>query len=175
MTKQTVDRLYAKFAGLRTCSWKLLLVNSLRSSKDENQSLVSEDTASELQDAVLREVQERQPMAPSEEWDLLRVYLLAAERLREEYRPPRLEDSDAVRALFNSALSVNRSQSMGSRAMNTVQVLAWEPLIVVLGSEHAIRDSIDLLRDIDTDEELVQIVDKYLDGWRPPKQENFDV
>lgn len=157
------------FAGVDTYSSKLMLANSLRRSKDESQSLVSESAASELQNAVVDEVRAGQPAAPSKEWDLLRVYAFAANRLSDEYQPPSLGSPDAVRALFKSAMTMHRSQSMGSRAMQSTNVLAWETLIVVLGSEDAIRKSVELLRGNEADQDLVQLVEKYLGGWRPSK------
>ena len=64
-----------------------------------------------------------------------------------------------------------RSQSMGSRAVNRQYRLHWDLLVELFVGEDNLKSAIEPLRD-DDDEELaavIELVDKYLDGWRPSR------
>lgn len=154
---------------LRSYSTRLDFIHSMGYKDGVGHKLVSEKLATEFEQSLVEAVTSTDSPEPDSEWDLLRVYYFVADHKGEDYTPPSITNTDLLRSLFKSARSVNRSQSFDSRTVKKEVVLAWEPLLKILGSEDAIRQSLELLRVKDGETELVGLVDKYLSGWRPSR------
>ena len=56
---------------------------------------------------------------------------------------------------------------MDSRSINTQDVLWWEGLLMITGSEVVLGRAVETLRAVDGTTPLVELVDQYLSGWRP--------
>lgn len=136
--------------------------------------LVGEDFAKKLESDLESEILSRPSPNPSREWDVARVYYFVTDR-REAAALPELSDSDLIRSLFNSAKSTSASQSMGSRSVHTQDVLWWDGLLKIMGSEDALRQAAETLRSVDGTTPLLELVDRYLSGWRPKSWEDGSV
>ncbi|WP_437770361.1 hypothetical protein [Arthrobacter sp. KNU40] len=154
---------------LRSYSTRLEFIQSIGYRDGVGHKLVSEKLAAEFEQALVDAVTSADSPEPDREWDLLRVYYFVADCKGEDYIPPSLSNPGLVRSLFTSAKSVNRSQSFDSRSVKTEVVLAWDPLLRILGSDEAVRQSLEVLRSKDGETPLVQLVDRYLGGWRPSR------
>ena len=97
--------------------------------------------------------------------------LLFAMRDADPTEPPlKIADSPQMTlALLKSARSEVRSQAMGSRAVRRSARLAWDVLIELYGDEDTLRERIENLKATQPEgvDELLQLADKYLGGWRP--------
>ncbi|MDE0529563.1 MAG: P-loop NTPase fold protein [Truepera sp.] len=81
-----------------------------------------------------------------------------------------IPDSPGVTlALLQSARSEARSQSYGSRFVDRSPRLAWDGLIEMYGDESTLRERTEALRAarLEGSDELLQLANKYLEGWRP--------
>jgi hypothetical protein len=132
--------------------------------------LVSEPVASLLEKDWRAEVRSTSVDALTEEAELLRILLL----MNREADPaePQLEIADVPQmtiALLKSARSEVRSQAMGSRAVRRSARLSWDVLIKLYGDEDNLRERIENLKATQPEgvDELLQLADKYLGGWRP--------
>lgn len=128
--------------------------------------LISEELAKKLESDLESEIMSGPPRYPSREWDAARVYYFAAQR-RGAPSLTELIDPNLIRSLFNSAKSVNTSQSVDSRSIKTEEVLWWDALVEVVGSEDRLRGAAETLRGVDGSTPLLKLVDRYLSGWRP--------
>lgn len=74
-------------------------------------------------------------------------------------------------ALLRSARSEMLSQAMGSRAVQRTARLAWKELIELYGDQGVLRERIEKLKAAqpEGDDELLELADKYLAGWRPKR------
>ncbi len=72
-------------------------------------------------------------------------------------------------ALLKSARTEVLSQAMGIRALRRSARLPWDTLIKLYGDENILRQRIDTLKAMQPEgvDELLQLADKYLGGWRP--------
>lgn len=72
-------------------------------------------------------------------------------------------------AVFRSAVGENRSQSFGSAHVHRTPVLAWEELCGVYSDESTIAQVYKRMCDDSEPDsaELLELIKKYLDGWRP--------
>lgn len=129
--------------------------------------LISKELADELEAQLLDRVSRNHSAVPAEEWDLLRVYWQTAQDLGEAYVPPDFADPDEIRSLIKSGRSVSTSQFLGSANVRTEERLWWDGLLRVFGSEESLSVAIDALRQADGDSPIVQLAEKYRDGWRP--------
>jgi hypothetical protein len=102
----------------------------------------------------------------SHEWDAVRVYAFAADRTGSPSLEA-LDNPDLIRSLFTSAKSTTASQSIDSRNVNTQNVLWWDGLLNITGSEDVLRQAAETLRAVDGTTPLLELVDQYLSGWRP--------
>ena len=128
--------------------------------------LVSEEFAKKLESELERDIVSGPSPNPSREWDAARVYHFATER-RGTSTLTVLDDSDLIRSLFASAMSTTKSQSSNSRSVNTQDVLWWDGLVGIVGSEAVLRRAAETLRSTDGPTPLLDLVDRYLSGWRP--------
>lgn len=136
--------------------------------------LVREDFAKKLESELELEIVNGPSPNPSREWDAARVYHFATER-RGNPALTVLNDSDLIRSLFNSAKSTTRSQSSNSRSVSTQDVLWWDGLLRIVGSEEVLRRAAETLRSADGQTPLLDLIDRYLSGWRPKRWDYNDV
>ncbi len=104
------------------------------------------------------------------EKQLLRILLLAKREAEPAEPPLHIDDSPSMTlALLRSARTEVRSQSMGSRAVRRSPRLKWNELIELYGDEETLCERVQELKTTQPkgEEELLQLVDKYLRGWRP--------
>lgn len=148
---------------------KLELITSVGYREGAGHKLVSEAAASKFEKGWRVEVRAASVDILAEESGLLRILLLAREADPAE---PSIEIADSARltlALLRSARSEVRSQSMGSRAVRRSARLAWGALVKLYGDEGTLRERIEKLKGSrpEGDDELLQLADKYVGGWRP--------
>lgn len=151
---------------IKTFSSKYEFIRMVGHVEGQGHKLVSKDFATKIEAEFHTEVQGAAPYNGSQEWDAVRVYHLVSEQTG---RPtlPNIEDPDLIRSLFKSAKSTSASQSMGSRSVATEDALWWDGLVKVVGSEDALQGAAKILRAVDGETPLLELVDKYLAGWRP--------
>lgn len=158
--------------ALRSLSAKLDVVSNLGHREGRGHKLVDEDVAADLEREWRREVRSAQVADLLNEPDLLRVLYVA----KTETEPPEpvlvIDDSPEVTlALLRAAKSETRSQSIGSRSVRRSPRLAWEALTELYGSEEALRERIEELRQSHGESivDLLTLADGYLAGWRPDR------
>jgi hypothetical protein len=71
-------------------------------------------------------------------------------------------------AILRAARTEVRSQDIGNRSIRRSPRLAWDALIDIYGGEAVLKERIDELRATlpEGNDDLIQLVDKYLGGWR---------
>jgi predicted KAP-like P-loop ATPase len=128
--------------------------------------LVSEEFAARVEQEFADQVMATRPANPEREWDALRVYYFLANR---GIQAPlgKSKDVDVISVVLRSARSVNRSQTAESRSVKTEEVLAWDPLLKVFGTENEIKSAAKTLRKANPKSPILPLVDRYLSGWRP--------
>ena len=94
-----------------------------------------------------------------------------AKKDAEPDEPPLIipDDASVTKAILKSAQSEMTSQSIGNRFVKRTLRLDWDGLVGLYGSEEILRDRIDVLRESRPMEieELLELANKYLNGWRP--------
>ncbi|MGO2933728.1 KAP family P-loop NTPase fold protein [Microbacterium sp.] len=152
--------------GIETYSSQLDFIHSMGYREGAGLKLVSEAFATQIQAEFVARLQGTPPSEPSREWDAWRIY----DTLQTETGEVPLKPSDdpvLLRAVLHSLKSTARSQSMGSRQVRSEDRLAWELLVQVFGSEAAVEEVVGSVRKALGDDEVLQLADKYLSGWRP--------
>lgn len=132
--------------------------------------LVSEEAAKAFEAEWRAAVRSASPKELAKETDLLRTLLLTKREAEPDEPELLVPDSPQVtHALLKSARSEVRSQSMGSRAVRLKPRLAWDILTELYGDEDILRDRIEALKATPPNEieDLFDLADKYLSGWRP--------
>jgi hypothetical protein len=129
--------------------------------------LISKELWEHLETEFFAKVAAQQSKVPKQEWGLANVYLSLAKKQGDDFQPITLRSIDAIRSLFDSAVSTATSET--STGVKQERRLWWEGLVTIFGSESKIKKAVDKLRKADGDTELVQLVDKYLGGWRPKR------
>jgi hypothetical protein len=155
--------------GLRAFSSQLELIQFVGHKEHVGHKLVSEEFATRIEDEFFRRVETSGSTVPSEEWDLARVYWTLHERQDDAYEPRNFTNVDEIRSLFTSAKSFAQSQSTNSRNVVLEEHLWWDALLEIFGSDETLSAASSLLRATDGDTRLVQLIDKYRDGWRPER------
>jgi hypothetical protein len=157
-----------------TLSSKYEFIQMVGHVEGSGHKLVGEDFAEKLESDLESEILSGPAPSPSREWDAARVYFFVTER-KETPALPELRDSDLIRSLFNSAKSTSASQLVGSRSVHTQDVLWWDGLLKIAGSEDVLRQAAETLRSVDGTTPLLELVDRYLSGWRPKSWEDGSV
>ena len=152
--------------GVETYSSKFELTLLVGHVEHAGANLVSEGAAADLEQQLVREVTVAPPANISREWDLLRAYWFVKSR-GGDIDLGDVTDTELIRRLLGSAVSQTRAQSLESRHVRRTDVLAWETLVDVFGSEDALRDAVATLRAVDGGTDLVLLAERYLGGWRP--------
>lgn len=155
-------------AGVESRSSEYELILLVGHLEHAGSKLVSETTATDLEQALAREVEASPPARIEREWALLRVYTFVKDRGANLDRAG-VTEPNVVRALLADARGENRSQSMDSRHVRREQALAWDSLVEIFGGEDALRPAVEALRDADGDSDLVILAQRYLSGWRPSR------
>ncbi|ODT28610.1 MAG: hypothetical protein ABS63_02965 [Microbacterium sp. SCN 70-27] len=154
--------------GIETYSSQLDFIHSMGYREGAGHKLVSEAFAEQIQADFVARLRKTPPPEPSREWDAWRIY----DAVQTETGKPPLEPNDdpvLLRAVLHSLKSTARSQSMDSRQVKTEDRLAWELLVQVFGSEEAVKKVVANVRNSLGDDEVLQLADKYLSGWRPER------
>ncbi len=157
-----------------TLSSKLKLITIVGYQEGAGHKLVSEAAASRLEKDWRLKVYQASADVLAEEADLIRILLIAKKQVDPAEPPLEIADSPRITlAILKSAHGEVRSQTVGSRAVRRSARLAWDVLVEIYGGEQNLRDRIEKLKAMqpaDCDE-LLQLADKYLEGWHP---KNFD-
>ncbi len=156
-------------AGLESYSSKFDFIRSLGYGEGIGHKLISVGLATTMEKDLLSEIDSGHSPVPDKEWDMTRVYWFAADSRGDQYTPLVFTDVAEIRSLIKTARSVSRSQSFDSRAVKYEESLWWDGLVKIFGSEDAISDSLQMLKDVDGDTGLVGLTEKYLGGWRPKR------
>jgi hypothetical protein len=127
--------------------------------------LISEADAGRLEDELKERILVAEPAILANERDLLHLLRFASEG--KEVSPFDFSNPAFVATTLASAISTTRSNTMGTRAVRKEDLLAWDTLVMVMGGEDAIRSAVELVRERPELQSVVELVDKYLGGWRP--------
>lgn len=155
-------------AGVETYSSQLDLIRSVGYGEGAGLKLVTEPFAEQLQTEFVARVQKTPPPEPAREWDAWRVYDAVKTATGKAPLAPSM-DPVLLRALLHSVKSSARSQPMGSRRIKTEDHLAWDLLVDIFGSEASVKKAVVNVRKKLGDDDVLQLADKYLSGWRPKR------
>jgi predicted KAP-like P-loop ATPase len=152
--------------GIETYSSRLELIQSVGYREGVGHQLVSEAFALRIHSEFVARLQQTPPADPSREWDAWRIYD-AVQSVTGE--PPLTASDDPVllRAVLHSLTSTARSQALDSRQVRYEDRLAWDLLVKMFGSEASVQEVVTNVRADVGDDEVLQLADKYLSGWRP--------
>lgn len=155
---------------LTTLSAKLLLITIVGHREGAGHQLVSKEAAAEFERNWRCEVRSANAAVLTREPDLMRVLLTAkreAEASEPELNIP--DDPSLTLAILRSAQTEVLSFSMGSRAVRRSPRLAWDALVELFGDEETLKNRVSRLKDsgLPVEAELLGLVEKYLEGWRP--------
>lgn len=155
---------------LTTLSTKAQLITMVGYQEGAGHKLVSESAAREFEERWRAEVRSVTADSLAQESELLRILLLAKRGAGPAEPGLDIPDSPHVSlALLRSARTEVRRQAEGSRAVRRLPRLAWDVLIDLYGNEDTLRERINRLKTTQPEgvNELLELADKYLSGWRP--------
>jgi hypothetical protein len=153
-----------------TLGSKLELITYVGYREGAGHKLVSEAAASKFEKDWRIEVRAASADVLAEESNLLRILLVAIKEAHPGEPSIKIADSPRMTlALLRSARSETRSQSMGDRAVRRSPRLAWDALVGLYGDEGTLNERIESLKGAqpEDNDELLQLADKYVGGWRP--------
>jgi hypothetical protein len=163
---------------IETLSAKREIIFEVGYQEGAGHKLVSEEAAARFEAEWRAEVHGASADALTREHDLARVVYWSRRGLSDEdNEPPDIPaDPRVTLAGLKSALTETKSQSADSRAVRRNPVLAWETLVDVYRGEETLLARIRELQASDEDipEELAELVQRYVDGWRPSTFGNRD-
>lgn len=151
-------------------SSKLELIIDVGYREGAGHKLVSETAAKTLEKEWRAAVRAASSDELARETELLRTLMFT--KREAELDEPALEIPDSIGvtyALLLAARSEVLSQSFGSRTVRRKPRLAWETLIELYGDENTLQQRIHALKASppDTIDDLLNLAEKYLAGWRP--------
>lgn len=157
---------------LKSLSSKLELITDIGYREGAGHKLATEDAARRFEASWRAEVRASSAEQLAQELDLGRVLLLTKRDAGPSEDPLTIPPDTALTlALLRSARSDVRSQSLGSRAVRRFPRLAWDLLIELYGDEATLRERIEALKVSkganDEAAELIELADRYANGWRP--------
>jgi len=155
---------------LASLSAKFELLTLVGYREGAGHKLISEGDAKAFEAAWRAEIRAASPQSLVDEDDLLRVFYWARKDSgSEDPNIPMPPDPSVTFAVLQSARSETRSQTSGNRAVRRTSVFAWDTLVGVYGDEKTLITRIKALRDSDVEipEDLAELIDRYLGGWRP--------
>lgn len=167
--ERAVEQVLPELASL-TAQWSLISLVGHRD--EEGHSLVSASAADLYEWAWRRQVTAAEPKDLAREGELLRILAVASRGVADEGGQFAVgDDPDFTVALIRSARSEIRRQSVGSRAVNRTPTLAWDLLVSLVGDEAELIERATAALEHAADAELLSLVRKYADGWRPETYE----
>ncbi len=155
---------------VQSLSSQLELITDVGYREGAGHKLVSESAARTLEKEWRARVRAASEDTLAGEKELLRTLIVTKKEAEPDEPDLAVPESPRVTyALLRSARSEVRSQPMGSRAVRRSPRLAWNVLVELYGDEALLRQCIEKLKSSQPDEacDLLQLVEKYLSGWRP--------
>ena len=153
--------------SVKTLTAQLLLIELVGHHEGIGHSLVAEDVALGMEAEWRDQVRAARPQDLAIEPDLARVLFVLKRRSSEggpQYAPP--TDAAVVTAAFSGAMAESLSQELTTRHVNRSKTLHWDVLGEILGGEDSIAAALSEVR-ASLPNDLVELVERYLDGWRP--------
>lgn len=149
---------------------KLEVIRQVGYREGAGHELVSRPAAAEFEQALREEVRSRPADDLAKERDLVRLFLVT--KREADPSEPQLMIADEPQltlAVLRAARSEVRSQTMGTRAVRRSPRLAWDSLLELYGDEATLKERIESLKAASPEdaEELLELADQYLAGWRP--------
>ena len=158
-------------------SSRLLLVRLVGHVEHEGHKLVDASDAEALEREWRDQVRAADTRELLAEWDLLRL-LYVVRKASHEGEPSLVipESAALALAILRSSAGKARRQTMGNRAVKETVQLAWDALVEVFGTEDEVRERLEALNELATEEDgrLVALGKKYLSGWRPKDFDPLD-
>lgn len=153
------------FSRIGSLSDRLNLIQMLSSESVSPDLSISGSVLADLEHRLVQSLAGR-VVEPDREWNLGRVFWFAEDR--GAHVDIDVEDLGTVRAVFESLRGRNRRQAMDSRYVAVEEVLPWEAVERLFGSEARIREALTVLRSASGgSSSLADLVERYLMGWRP--------
>ena len=165
--EQAVRAILPEVASL---SAKLELITDVGYREGAGHKLVSEAAATEFEKAWRSDVRATPSSGLVSEGDLFRVLLVTKLQAAPDELSLEIPDVPEVTlTILRASRSETTSQSMGRRAIRRSPRLAWDTLIELFGGADELKDRINRLKESTPqgEDELLNLVDKYLGGWRP--------
>lgn len=154
---------------LKSLSSKLELINIVGYRERVGRKLVSERMASEFEKAWSEEVRSASVDTLAGEHELVRIFLRVKQVAGPSESQFKIDSSPKLTlALLRAAYDEIRSQAEGSRVVQRTPRLVWDTLIELYGDEATLKERIECLKiaKLDGADELLELADKYLGGWR---------
>ena len=154
---------------LRSLSSKLELINIVGYRERVGHKLVSERMVSEFEKAWSEEVRSASVDTLAGEHEILRIFLFMKQAAGPSESQFEIDSLPKLTlALLRAAYDEIRSQAEGSRAVQRSPRLAWDTLTELYGDEATLKERIESLKDarLDGADDLLELADKYLGGWR---------
>jgi 2-phospho-L-lactate guanylyltransferase (CobY/MobA/RfbA family) len=154
---------------LATLSAKREVIFDVGYHEGAGHKLVSEEAAKRIEASWRAEVCVAAADALAREYDLVRVIYWSRQGLEDGEPITEMPDDPTVTlAALQSARTETRSQGMGTRAVRRTAVFAWS-LIDIYEDENTLIARIEALKssEVEIPNDLAQLVEKYLGGWRP--------
>jgi hypothetical protein len=167
-TDAAVDSIYG---ALRTLTAKYELLRIAGVAEESSRELLSEEAKEALGSRFSVDVAATPSAGLVGERELARVIHRA--RLYADPEAPRIEippDPEVTMTMLASASTEQQSQTLGSHAVRRTPVFAWDALVDLYDSEQVLIERIEELKasEVEIKEELKELIDRYLAGWRPP-------
>lgn len=161
------DVVIAAFPKIASLSDRMNLLQMLSSESVSADVAVANSVLVDLENSLIRSLSGR-VAHPDREWNIGRLFWFARDRGAQIEID--IEDFGTVRAVFESLRGRNRRQSIDSRHVAVEEVLPWEIVEQLFGSEARIREALVVLRSSsDESSSLAELVERYLMGWRPDR------
>ena len=157
---------------LKSYSTRLDFIELIGHREGVGHKLVKKELADQLHSDFIEKVSSQRPTKFANEWQLLRVYYVVVDKKGDKYVPFKFSKVTEIRTLLQDAYDETRSQSMNSRKVKITPVLHWQMLLRVIGSEEAIKNITAKLKKVDGQTDLIILIEKYLEGWRPGQDED---
>lgn len=157
---------------LKSYSTRLDFIELIGHREGVGHKLVKKELVDQLYSDFIEKVSSQRPTKFVNEWQLLRVCYVVVDKKGDKYVPFKFSKVTEIRTLLQDAYAETRSQSMNSRKVKITPALHWEMLVRVIGSEEAMKNITAKLKKVDGQTDLIILIEKYLDGWRPGQDED---
>ena len=152
--------------GLETYSSKLYLIDTIRYSNLGEKELVSETFAEQIYSNFVQTLQNTPPNKPSREWNAWRIYYEVGINTGKTPLSPG-NDPNLLRAVLYSLRFTTLPQSLDPLRDQSKDRLDWDNLVKLFGSEDKVKRALSNVRNKLGDDEVLQLADRYLQGWPP--------